>query len=916
MPSWKRVVVSGSDASLHSLNVTNGITGSLEGTSSYATISSQIQGGKATHIPYFKTDTTLATSSLYQSGSSTVVINQDSATTAAPEALYVWQPHPTSVNVISGKGNLDSFLQLNIQNTSQGTKGSSDIVATANNGSDTTNYIDLGINGENYVKDSTWWVGQSNDTYLVSNGNTHYMGSATGGDIRLFTTGSNFDGDASTKILLRANDHHELSGSFHAKDRFYAEGGATVTGSLLVSGSTTQVGMNTLQGNTLLSGSIGIVGSSTLTGSFLVSGSTTQVGTNNLLGNTNLSGSIQISGSVNALADITMGGVFRLDPAHDPGSLNVTASFLFTSASNTSTGYDLYYRQDGNIVKFKWIEGGISSGLLYGGVVSGSGSTVYVSSGSGIVVDTHASLNQEVAPTFKYVTWPAYSASLQYITSSQNTYLYVTDAGQVTQQTSYFTETQYQDTICLGRVTHANYTAVTGVGSNVQTTYDSDAQQNGFIRAFGPLKITGLTVTGQAGSLRFDVGAGTSYNLGGFYPQNPAHPSEYTSTAALTASFARAYRSGSGIYLDNNGGSFYTAIDPSKYDDGSGTLQTVSSGQYTIKRVFYNPVSKRSTVYYGQTTYNSLLNAQQSLNTDPFNEGEFTAKSLIFVAYIISKGNATDITNTNDCQIIQAGIFRNTAGGSSTSGVTPTNLNDLGDVTITTPTGGQPVVYDSGSAQWINSSAIVANVIGNASTATTASYAITASYALNSIPAFPYTGAAVITGSLQVTQAVSATQGFTGSLHGNADTATSASYATNSTSASHALQADNATNAITAQSGSNFVVTNTLRIDDTLTDYATTNSTIVGTNNLYTQATGSFTAAFCKYTVLKGANARAGEFMTVWNGSTVTYTDTSTTDIGNTSDISFISAAVTGNIQISTVAASSGWTIKTLVTYI
>ena len=35
MPSWKRVIVSGSDASLNTLTVSNGITGSLFGTASY-----------------------------------------------------------------------------------------------------------------------------------------------------------------------------------------------------------------------------------------------------------------------------------------------------------------------------------------------------------------------------------------------------------------------------------------------------------------------------------------------------------------------------------------------------------------------------------------------------------------------------------------------------------------------------------------------------------------------------------------------------------------------------------------------------------------------------------------------------------------------------------------------------------------
>ena len=37
MPAWKKVITSGSDASLNSLTVTNGVTGSLQGTSSWAT---------------------------------------------------------------------------------------------------------------------------------------------------------------------------------------------------------------------------------------------------------------------------------------------------------------------------------------------------------------------------------------------------------------------------------------------------------------------------------------------------------------------------------------------------------------------------------------------------------------------------------------------------------------------------------------------------------------------------------------------------------------------------------------------------------------------------------------------------------------------------------------------------------------
>ena len=201
-----------------SLNVSGGITGSLLGTSSYtiqalsssyAATASSILGGKATHIPYFITDTTLATSSIYQSGSSTVIINQDNATSANPEALYVWQPSTSSINVISGKGNLNNYLQLNIQNTNQGVSASSDIVATANNGNEFTNYIDMGINSENYSQN---FIGAANDAYLYSTGNDLHIGNATPNKALQFFVGGT-DVDIYNKLQLNPNNQHSMSGS-------------------------------------------------------------------------------------------------------------------------------------------------------------------------------------------------------------------------------------------------------------------------------------------------------------------------------------------------------------------------------------------------------------------------------------------------------------------------------------------------------------------------------------------------------------------------------------------------------------------------------------------------------------------------------------------------------------------------------
>ena len=166
---------------------------------------------------------------------------------------------------------------------------------------------------------------------------------------------------------------------------------------------------------------------------------------------------------------------------------------------------------------------------------------------------------------------------------------------------------------------------------------------------------------------------------------------------------------------------------------------------------------------------------------------------------------------------------------------------------------------------------------------------------------FPFSGSAIITGSLLVSGSGGLTvdgplnaTNITGSLFGTA------SWAINAFTASHAV---------------NFAIDSTLTLDQTITDYASVTSTIVGTNNLFTRATGSYTAAFGKYTLYSGVNSRAGEFVTSWNDGTITYYDNSTTDNGSTSDISFTSTIVAGNVQIRAVALSSGWTVKMLTTF-
>lgn len=107
-----------------------------------------------------------------------------------PEKLLVDAGTTSSYNVISGKGTIDNYLQLNIQNKSAGNNASSDVVATADNGSESANYIDMGINSSTYNA-AAFNVTAANDAYLYSTGNDLAIGNATSNkSIKFFTGGT------------------------------------------------------------------------------------------------------------------------------------------------------------------------------------------------------------------------------------------------------------------------------------------------------------------------------------------------------------------------------------------------------------------------------------------------------------------------------------------------------------------------------------------------------------------------------------------------------------------------------------------------------------------------------------------------------------------------------------------------------
>ena len=74
--------------------------------------------------------------------------------------------------------NTAGYTQIQIQNISSSNSASSDFVATANNGTDTTNYIDMGINNSGWSSNA-WTISGANDGYLYVDGGNLTLGTDT-----------------------------------------------------------------------------------------------------------------------------------------------------------------------------------------------------------------------------------------------------------------------------------------------------------------------------------------------------------------------------------------------------------------------------------------------------------------------------------------------------------------------------------------------------------------------------------------------------------------------------------------------------------------------------------------------------------------------------------------------------------------
>ena len=235
-------------------------------------------------------------------------------------------------NIAHFNANHDNYSQVNIKNVNSGTTASSDLVLTADNGTEDMYYMNVGINSSGYGAGN---VGSANDGYIINKGSDLYIGTLSGNtghnNIRLYAAG-NWQNPALTVFdnhaigfnteTLNPTDKYAFSGNTTFRNEVNVEG--SVTASFFVGDGSLLTNLPAgLDGTSGTSGINGTSGTSGINGSSGTSGSSGTAGTSGTSFQSPYSGSIIVTGSL-------QGNVLPLTITSNTASMNLNDANYFT----------------------------------------------------------------------------------------------------------------------------------------------------------------------------------------------------------------------------------------------------------------------------------------------------------------------------------------------------------------------------------------------------------------------------------------------------------------------------------------------------------------------------------------------------------------------------------------------------------
>lgn len=304
----------------------------------------------------------------------------------------------------------------------------------------------------------------------------------------------------------------------------------------------------------------------------------------------------------------------------------------------------------------------MSSGILRGGDLSISSSTTYnLSAGEGILVRRIGDTNQYV-----HVAWNDFNnITPTYLNSSLSSYIAIDEYGNIVESNTPFTLEDTIDLISIGAIGHTDLATITAINTKQEIAYSPAGQVHDLVKSTGMINIYGNVFSANGSNLKLNKTDGSIFGLGINYTNNRDVPNTRNIPLANPVTFA--YRTQAGSY-----GSSTTDINPNIWDN-AGTIETVPTGKYTAQRIYIlNNGAIR--IQPGQHIYDSMAKAVSSLAGEIFTPNPAIAENGLLRCVIVIKKNATDLTDTLHCKILNGTKFNQIAG---IGGQSVSNMNDV-----------------------------------------------------------------------------------------------------------------------------------------------------------------------------------------------------------------------------------------------
>lgn len=312
-----------------------------------------------------------------------------------------------------------------------------------------------------------------------------------------------------------------------------------------------------------------------------------------------------------------------------------------------------------------------STGILEGGVLSGviGGTTFDITAGNGIILDNYTDPSN---PVITRVTWPAMTGitATQIGTGNESNYVFIDKDGNVVQKPTR-TRSDLRDKIYVGLV-GVDLTQIQAIVSTKASPITQVAHTiDDLADAIGAINIAGNVYGPNGANLKIDKTAGEVFQVGINFDVNKKNPNYRTNATQTDTGSFYFYRDGVGGFNVLP----YNDVDPTQYDDGSGTLQPVGANQWTIVPIYMGTITDSAFLLYGQGVYGSKVVAQGLLATQKI-ETPPVLMDTILRGYLIVRGGATNLTLTGDAEFVEANLAGTGGGGGSGS---TTTLQDAYD---------------------------------------------------------------------------------------------------------------------------------------------------------------------------------------------------------------------------------------------